>query len=200
MTGLRRFLETPQPQPQSRTERCELCDVEIPAEHGHVVNVESRSLLCTCRPCHLLFTRDGAGQGRYRAVPDRYVYDPEVVLTEAEWAELQIPVGVAFLFRNSVTGRYAAFYPSPAGATESLLPLDSAVAGHPVLEELEPDVEALLIHRDGQRYECFLVPIDACYDLVGRLRLHWRGFDGGAEAREEIELFFYRLRERSSRP
>ena len=27
--------------------------------------------------------------------------------------------------------------------------------------------------------ECFLVPIDACYELVGQLRRLWQGFDGG---------------------
>ena len=38
--------------------------------------------------------------------------------------------------------------------------------------------------------ECFLVPIDVCYELVGRLRRVWRGFDGGQDARREIDDFF----------
>ena len=49
-----------------------------------------------------------------------------------------------------------------------------------------PDVEALLDPSRGPRrdeFSCHLVPIDACYELVGRLRLLWRGFDGGPEAR-----------------
>ena len=37
--------------------------------------------------------------------------------------EFQIPVGMAFFFFNSALGRVTGFYPSPAGATESLLPL-----------------------------------------------------------------------------
>jgi hypothetical protein len=214
MTGLRRFLEPPPaaaPQPVSGgpgaaaadQERCELCDVAIPAEHGHVVNVESRALLCTCRACHLLFTRDGAAQGRFRTVPDRFRYDPEFVMTDREWDELQIPVGVAFFFRNSATGAFAAFYPSPAGATESLLPLEcwaAVLAANPAFADVEADVEALLIRRGKDGFSCFLVPVDACYDLVGRVRLHWRGFDGGSQAREAIEEFFQRLTERSRRP
>ena len=79
-------------------------------------------------------------------------------------------------------------YPSPAGATESLLPLDTwdeVVAADPELATLAPDVEAFLVRVDGQpRSRCYLVPIDACYELVGQLRRLWRGFDGGQEAHE----------------
>jgi uncharacterized protein DUF5947 len=94
------------------------------------------------------------------------------------------------------------FYPSPAGATESLLPLDTweqVMAANPLLANLEPDVEALIIYRQQteKRYECFLVPIDACYELVGHVRLHWKGFDGGQEAWEAIDGFFSQLRERA---
>ena len=49
---------------------------------------------------------------------------------------------------NSALDRVAAFYPGPAGATESELALDrwaDVVAANPVLETLEPDVEALLV-------------------------------------------------------
>jgi hypothetical protein len=44
---------------------------------------------------------------------------------------------------------------------------------------------------------CHLVPIDACYELVGQLRGQWRGFDGGREAHDAIEAFFSRVRARS---
>lgn len=205
MSGLRRFLEpVPQRPPTPAGSRCELCDAEIPAEgHGHVVDIEARSLMCTCRACYLLFTHKGAAQGRYRSVPDRYLHDPDFAISDAEWDELQIPVGVAFFFRSSSTGRFAAFYPSPAGATESLLPLDtwaSVLAANPAFDDIEPDVEALLIRKGAGGYGCFLVPIDACYDLVGRVRLHWRGLDGGTEAREAIDEFFAALEKRSRKP
>ena len=62
---------------------------------------------------------------RYRAVPERYLSFDEFALDARAWDELQIPVGLAFLFRNSVQERTIAFYPSPAGATESELPLDA---------------------------------------------------------------------------
>jgi hypothetical protein len=90
------------------------------------------------------------------------------------------------------------FYPGPAGATESDLPLESwdrIVAENPELSVLQPDVEALLVRRPGG--DCFVVPIDTCYELVGQLRTRWRGFDGGAEAHRLIDDFFARVRARS---
>ena len=37
-------------------ERCEMCAEPIGDEHPHVVDLDSRALLCTCRACYLLFT------------------------------------------------------------------------------------------------------------------------------------------------
>ncbi|HMK13025.1 MAG TPA: DUF5947 family protein, partial [Acidimicrobiales bacterium] len=138
-------LTTPRPNPG---ERCELCGEEIPEEHGHLVDLHARSLMCACRGCYLLFTPDGAGGEHFRAVPERYLAFPDLTLTAAQWEALQIPVSVAFFFVNSTLGRVAAFYPSPAGATESLLSLDvwdDIVASNPELATLLPDVEAILV-------------------------------------------------------
>jgi hypothetical protein len=38
-----------------------------------------------------------------------------------------------------------------------------------------------------------LVPIDACYRLVGLVKRHWRGFDGGSEAWAAIDGYFASL-------
>jgi hypothetical protein len=205
--GLRRYLR-PEARPQQPPAagagqaggRCELCSVPIGDDHDHVVNLEARNLLCACRPCCLLFTQAGAARGRYRAVPDRYLRDPDFALSEAQWDALQIPVGMAFLFHNSSLGRTVALYPSPIGATESLLPLgtwDEVLRANPGLADVEPDVEALLLRRRQDGFECFLVPIGACYELVALVRLHWQGFEGGAEAWAAIDAFFDRLRARS---
>ena len=177
-----------------------MCGEPVPDEHEHVVNTESRSLMCTCRGCWLLFTSQGAGGGRYHAVPDRYRALEELSIAPGAWDELQIPVSVAFFFFNSTLGSVAAFYPSPAGATESLLPLDAwerLVADNDELASMESDVEALLVRRDPGHSDAFIVPIDACYELVGELRRLWKGFDGGTEAREAMDAFFDRLGERA---
>jgi hypothetical protein len=204
--GLRRFVGRPAAAPPE-VERCEMCAEPLAAEHGHVVQVEQRALLCTCRACSLLFTSAGAAGGRYRAVPDRYLSDPGFGLTEAQWEQVSIPVGVAFFFRHSGLDRVIALYPSPAGATESLLDpgtWDAVLAATPLAGLLAPDVEALLVRRQQPGRpggpagdECHLIPIDACYELVGRVRRHWTGFDGGAQAWAEIGDFFDRVRARS---
>ncbi len=183
-------------------ERCEMCAEPVSEEHQHVVNLESRSLMCTCRGCYLLFT-DQQAHLRYRAVPDRYLTFADFAFGPDDWDRLQIPVGLVFIFRNSVQDRVVAFYPSPAGATESELPLESwktIVNANPVLDQLLPDVEAILVRCDEHAEEPFsahLVPIDACYELVGTMRQTWRGFDGGQEARAALDAFFARVQHRS---
>jgi hypothetical protein len=202
LSTLRRFVNPP---PREKPgEVCEMCSAPIPDAHSHVVNVETRSLMCSCRGCYLLFTREGAAQGKYRAVPDRYLHDPSFRLNETDWDEFQIPVRIAFFFFNSSMGRVAAFYPSPAGATESLLPLDAwrkLSTTNPILGEIAPDVEALLVYgRKHEGFDCFIVPIDACYELTGLIRRRWKGFDGGEEAWRDVDDFFNRVRSRSERP
>lgn len=199
---LRRFLT-----PRERVipgERCEFCAELVYDEHPHVVNIETRSLMCSCRGCYLLFSPDGAAGGKYRAVPDDVTLDPEFRLTDGQWESLQIPVGMAFFFHQSDLGRAVAFYPSPAGPTESLLSLetwDELVAANAALGGMLPDVQALLVYRPRQAaQQCYIVPIDACYQLVGLIRRYWKGFDGGQEAWREIDAFFARLTDHSRPP
>jgi Family of unknown function (DUF5947) len=176
-------------------EVCELCTEPISDEHGHLVDLEARTLMCACRGCYLLFLSEGAGGAHFRSVPDRYLAFPDFELSPAQWDNLQIPVSVAFFFLNSTLGRVAAFYPGPAGATESELPLDTwadVTRANPALAFLQPDVEAFLVRSRPNRggTECYIVPIDTCYELVGHLRRLWRGFDGGKEANAKLDAFF----------
>ncbi|MFJ9940477.1 DUF5947 family protein [Streptomyces erythrochromogenes] len=188
--GLRRFAGPRPPRPET----CELCGVAVPPDgHRHLVETEKRTLVCACTACSLLFDRPGARTGRYRAVPDRYLTDPDHRLDAGVWERLQIPVGVAFFFRNAALDRLVALYPSPAGATESELDPQTwqqVLDAGPLAALLEPDTEALLVHRWEGRSGCYLVPIDVCYQLVGRMRMLWQGFDGGAEARAALGAFF----------
>jgi hypothetical protein len=178
-----------------------MCAEPITDDHPHVVDLGRRALMCTCRGCYLLFTAEDA-KLRYRAVPDRYLSFPDFTLDAREYDELEIPVGLAFLFNSSVLERTVAFYPGPAGATESELPLEAwarVVEANPQLAVLRADVEALLLRGTdrGSEVSCHLVPIDACYALVGQLRRLWRGFDGGAEAHQAMDDFFAQIGDRS---
>ncbi len=166
-----------------------------------MVDTESRSIRCTCRPCGILFAREGSSQGRLKTVPDRWLFDPAEELTATEWAALQIPVRLAFFSYHSGLQRWAAFYPGPAGATESLLGLDAwgeMARVSRLVRAAQPDVEAILVFsREDGGFDRFLVPIHACYELVGRVKRHWKGFEGGTAVWREIGAWFDQARSRS---
>jgi len=179
-------------------ERCEFCGAPVDERHGHVADVADHRLLCVCRPCYLLFSPRGAGGGRYRGVGETVRAIGDLRLDDATWDRLLIPVELAFFFLQD--GRPLAFYPSPAGATESQLDLGawSTIAeDNPALDGLEPDVEAALVrHHDGA-FTCHLVPIDVCYQLVGVVRSRWAGLAGGREVWDAIDAFFADLDRRA---
>lgn len=182
------------------TERCELCSEPLFAEHRHLLDLSERNLCCVCRGCSILFDQAAAGGGHYSLVPDRRWLLENFQLDEPAWESLRIPVEVAFFFHDSTAGRVVAYYPSPAGAVESLLELATwsrIVRENSVLEAMAGDVEALLVNRSGAAGEHFLVPIDDCYELVGLIRTRWTGFTGGKEVWDEIEQFFTALRKRA---
>jgi hypothetical protein len=188
------------PAQEAQVEHCELCGDPIPPDHRHMLDLRNRELMCACRACKILFDSGAAGGGHYRLVPERRLRLAGFEMDDAAWAELRIPVDMAFFFHHTEAGRVVAYYPSPAGPTESLLELDAWAElerANPVLGELERDVEALLVNRSRGARQYFLVPIEDCYSLVGLIRTRWRGLTGGREVWEEIEAFFDGLASRS---
>jgi hypothetical protein len=205
---LRRVLQ-PRERPRPG-EVCEMCGEPVAEPHSHVASLSERRILCACRPCYLLFTAQGAGARRLRAVPERVVLASDFTFSQAQWDDLAIPVDLVFLFHQTdvddieAPRRIVACYPSPAGATESELDLASwadMVSVNPTLADVEPDVEAVLVRRTGDGdFTCLVVPIDACYELVGIVRQYWSGFQGGDEVWQHIDDFFARLHTRARGP
>ena len=184
-------------------ERCEMCSRELAADHQHLVEPASRKLICACGACAILF--EGQAGTKYRRVPRRVLFLRDFQLSDGQWDGLMVPIEMAFFFKSTPQGKVIALYPSPAGPTESLLPLDTwtdIVEMNPVLHEMESDVTALLVNRVGYARgaapaEYYLVPIDECYKLVGLIRTHWRGLSGGAEVWREIGAFYAALKNRA---
>jgi uncharacterized protein DUF5947 len=180
-------------------ERCELCSVEITAGHPHLIDPVARKLVCSCDACALLFS--GRAGARFKRVPRRVRLLTDFAMSDAQWDSLMIPINMAFFLRSSPDDRVVAMYPSPAGATESLLSMEAwaeIARLNPVLDTMEPDVEALLANRIGHsrsftRAEYYLLPIDQCFKLVGLIRSSWRGFSGGTEVWQRIANFFAEL-------
>jgi Family of unknown function (DUF5947) len=184
-------------------EHCELCRVEVFSEHPHLLELPQRRLLCACGACALLFS--GRSDAKFKLVPREALRLIDFRMTDAEWDGLLIPINLAFFVQSSTDSRVTALYPSPAGATESLLSLEtwsSIVDANPNLRLLQPDVEALLVNRVGHAREAsaaeyYIAPIDDCYRLVGLIRVHWHGLSGGEEVWREIGNFFTELRTKS---
>lgn len=177
-------------------ERCEMCAAPLFSEHRHMLDLAHRKLLCACQACALLFSPQGANARNYRLIPQRYLALTDFQMSDEQWEELMLPVNMVYLFRSSEFERAMAFYPSPAGATASQLEPEiwqSLLTANPILNELEPDVEALLINRVERERAYYLVPIDLCYRLVGLLRAKWNGLHGGTEVWEAIAAFFAEL-------
>lgn len=182
-------------------EQCELCALQIPSEHQHLLDIGSQRLLCVCRACIILFDNKTSGGRRYRRMPDDVREVVDFALDDPLWERLGIPVDITFCFRSTSAERVVAFYPGPAGAAESMLQLSAwseIEVLNPVLGALEPDVEALLIHRAHGERSYWLVPVDACYRLVGVMRTGWRGLSGGEEVWAALDLFFNDLRRRAT--
>ncbi len=190
---LRRFVK-----PRAIVERCELCSAELRAEHEHLVEPATRQMLCACQACSILFS--GQAETKYRRVPRRILFLPDFKMSDAQWDSLMIPINMAFFFHSSAAGKVVSLYPSPAGATESLLDLESweeIARDNPELQAMERDTEALLINRVKEERAYFIVPIDECYRLVGLIRAYWHGLSGGTEVWAEIGKFFAKLKERA---
>lgn len=178
-------------------ERCELCGTPLQFEHQHLFEPLARKLVCTCDGCAVLF--HSHGETKYKRVPRRILGISNFEITDSQWDDLLIPIGIAFFVQNSIENRLLAFYPSPAGATESMPSFQAwneIVQQNPVVGSLTADVEALLANRLG-RGEYYLAPIDKCYELVGLIRSHWRGLSGGTEAWKQIGSFFEELKTRA---
>ena len=206
LAALRRFAR-----PRRVRERCDLCDAELRDEHAHLLELANRSIVCTCDACAILFDnppspfplplQGGEGRvrgsaGKYRRVPRRVQLLRDFRLPNEAWQGLCLPIDLAFFLHSTTAGRVVAFYPSPAGATESLVPLDAwqtLAEDNPMLCELEPDVEALLVNRIHDTRDYYRVGIDKCYELVGLLRTHWRGLSGGQAVWEAVGRFFVGL-------
>jgi len=183
--------------PRKEVESCFLCGSALDAVHPHLLDSSSGKLHCACRGCGSVFPHTS---GKFRRVPERVARLAELRVTDEQWAALGIPVGIAFFRKLGKNDGALAIYPSPLGAVESLVAPETwepVLGANEALRSMEPDVEALLVGRLNARRECFIVPIDECYRLVGILRREWRGFTGGDEVQAALDRFFGELLSRS---
>ena len=144
-----------------------------------MLNLYERQIVCVCESCWAL----RSGDAEFRPTGSRTLWLEGFQLPEEIWAQFRIPIGLAFFMHSSVTDCVVALYPSPAGATESELHFETwsrLAEMNPVLRELEPDAEALIVNRMADPPMFAIAPIDRCYMLVGLIKASWEGISGGA--------------------
>ena len=174
-------------------ERCDLCETTVPPDHRHMLNTYERQIVCVCESCWAL----RSGDDDFRPTGTRTLWLEDFELPEELWAQFRIPIGLAFFMHSSVTDCIVAMYPSPAGATESELHFETwnrLADMNPVLRDLEPDAEALIVNRMSDPPVFAIAPIDRCYMLVGIVKMAWEGISGGAGLEDAIQAYFDELR------
>ncbi|MGI8729364.1 MAG: DUF5947 family protein [Solirubrobacteraceae bacterium] len=189
-------LARPEPVVEDDGEQCEVCASRISADHRHLLELEERRILCACEPCIAM----RSGVDNYCPVGTRTLWFDDIDFPDELWAAFQLPIGLAFFLKSSGTGSVVALYPSPAGATESELHLESweaLVARNPVLERLDTDGEAFVVNRMTEPAEHAIVPIDECYRLVGLIKSNWTGISGGNAISDAVPLFFDHIRRKA---
>ena len=78
---------------------------------------------------------------------------PDFHLTDEAWEPFSFRSISPSSCESTPAGRVVALYPSPAGATESLVAAEAwgtIAEENPVLHDFEPDVEGLLVNRIGE--------------------------------------------------
>jgi hypothetical protein len=168
-------------------ERCDFCSQAVGPEHAHVLD-ENGAPKCACMACALLFPEQTVAQ--FRRIDSRAQRLPMEIFSEAQWAALGIPVGLAWFFRDAKDGRLRAMYPGAAGSVEGRAQVAPEAGMPAMILTLEPGTEALLVRRSAQKGECWRVSMDHCWRLAGLLRRHWRGFAGGADVHARVDAFF----------
>jgi hypothetical protein len=184
------------PLPQEELEKCVFCGRILSPDHRHLADLSAMKFICTCEMCLII----NAESGNYKPLPQRYLNLDAFNMSDQLWSDFLIPVNMAFFIRSVVKNGTVAYYPAPTGATESKLKMDAwnnLVELNPLLNDLTPDLEALLVNRLGDEGQYYIVPVDSCYKLIGMIRIAWKGIFGGKEVNDIINRFFGELKEKA---
>jgi hypothetical protein len=151
---------------------CELCNQPQAALHEHLYDHIDHVLLCVCDVCARASTN-----GRFARITSHATRLDDIRLSPDAWASLGLPVDLVYFVQRSAGP--IAYFPSPAGSVEAPMPEAAVRWLTELCPDLLPDLEAVIVRRNGDVREAYRVSIDRALELVGELRRRWRGFGGG---------------------
>ncbi|HKJ89394.1 MAG TPA: DUF5947 family protein [Gammaproteobacteria bacterium] len=173
---------------------CELCGAPMARAHPHLLDTREDEVVCACPAC-----AEHAGnrpRSHYRPLPSQAEVLSRLEVTGADWAALEVPIGLAFFLRREAGAPVVALYPGPTGLTESH-PDPESWAGietrNPGLRDMAPGTEAAVISMLDDRPRAFRLPADRCYALAGEIRSRWDGLGGGAGTWARVRGFLDQL-------
>ena len=152
----------------------------VPADHRHLLHLVERRIECVCESCWAL----RSGDAEYRPTGSRTTVADRARAARRRLGELSDPDRAGLLHgldHRRLRGRAV---PEPRRRTESELHFSSwsrMVELNPVLADLEPDIEGLIVNRLSDPPAYVIAPIDRCYALTGTIKANWEGISGGAQ-------------------
>lgn len=169
---LQAFVRAPQPS------HCDVCGDALPQEHVHLSIHGQRALRCACVACG-----SAAHTGGWQRV-DTHLWPVDLSIENTLWMSLGIPINLAFLLHRPGDADPVALFPSPAGLTETPLPMAGwqAVLSAGAERLQLGATQAILAWRLSSPHRYYVASLDVCYEIAGLLRVHWRGLAGGPAA------------------
>ena len=92
-------------------ERCELCSASLGNLHQHLLDPNTRQIVCSCDGCAILFC--GQAGAHYLRVPRRIRSLPDFQMADLQWESLMIPISLAFFYRDSAAGQSKGYVSQP---------------------------------------------------------------------------------------
>ena len=142
-----------------------------PPEHRHLLDLQRAALLCACRAVLDPVRPPRRGRRPLRLVPERAGGCSTTSSSTTRCGRARHPGRPGVLLpEHAPPVAWSRSTRARSAPTESLLELtawDELARRTRCSRELQPDVEALLVNRTGERARALARPVDRCYELVG---------------------------------
>ena len=146
---------------------CRFCSSALDSPPNPLFEVATQRVLFACNPCASRFEKRSGGP--FKLIPRSTRQIEDFRMPEVPWQTYDLPGNVTFVFYCTAAAKLLSVCKVAAGTVDLTVPREvwkAIIEANPVLEEMRPDVEGLLIIHTGDSREYFIAPIDVCYNLI----------------------------------